>query len=167
MAAKRVARRRETALAGLGRLTRPTGLTGLAGLAGLLSVLCGLLGLAGCSSGPPQPGATGTSCGTTRTGANVPVQIQVVKGTVDCADALHVERDYATMIRNGDIPGNGGGAPVTVDGWTCEGYPTPQVLRTGNASECHTASAEVVAVLALPSPIAPTAPTASTSSTGR
>jgi hypothetical protein len=46
---------------------------------------------------------------------------------------------------------NGGGAPVTVDGWTCEAYPTPQVLRTGDASECHTASAEVVAVLSLPS----------------
>jgi hypothetical protein len=40
---------------------------------------------------------------------------------------------------------------VTVDGWTCEAYPTPQVLRTGDASECHTASAEVVAVLSLPS----------------
>lgn len=91
----------------------------------------------------------------------MPVQIRVAKGTVDCATALRVEQDYATMIRDGDIPGNGGGAPVTVDGWTCEGYPTPQALRTGNASECHTASAEVIAVLALPSPAAPTAPTGS------
>ena len=46
---------------------------------------------------------------------------------------------------------SGHGAPVTVDGWTCDAYPTPQVLRTGDASECHTASAEVVAVLSLPS----------------
>jgi hypothetical protein len=37
-----------------------------------------------------------------------------------------------------------------VNGWTCQGYPTPHVLATGAASECHTGSAEVVAVLALP-----------------
>ena len=55
------------------------------------------------------------------------------------------------MIEGGDLQGNGGGAPVAVDGWTCESYPTPQVLRTGDASECHTASAEVVAVLSLSS----------------
>ena len=76
------------------------------------------------------------------------VTIKVTKGTVDCAAALGVENGYATMIRKGDVPGNGGGAPVTVDGWTCQGYPTPEVLRTGDASECHTATAEVVAVLA-------------------
>jgi hypothetical protein len=44
-----------------------------------------------------------------------------------------------------------GGKSGHVDGWTCEAYPTPRVLRTGDASECHTASAEVVAVLSLPS----------------
>jgi hypothetical protein len=49
------------------------------------------------------------------------------------------------------VRGNGGGAPVTVDGWTCESYPATQALRTGHASECHTANAEVVAVLALSS----------------
>jgi hypothetical protein len=106
--------------------------------------------LAGCASG--GHGATaGASCGTTRTGVNVPVVIQVAKGTVDCAAALRVEQGYAAMIKKGDIRGNGGGAPVTVDGWTCQGYPTPEALRTGNASECHTANAEVVAVLAVPS----------------
>jgi hypothetical protein len=111
----------------------------------------GLLGLAACSSAQSTAGATGSSCGTTRTGANVPVVIKVAKGTVDCPTALRVEHSYATMIRNGDVRGNGGGAPVTVAGWTCQGYPTPQVLRTGDASECHTTSAEVVAVLALSS----------------
>ena len=112
--------------------------------------MAGLLGLAACSSGPPAPGTTGTtgtSCGTTRTSANVPVEIKVTKGTVNCATVLGVERSYAMMIASGDIHGNGGGAPVSVDGWTCQGYPTMQVLRTGYASECHTASAEVVAVL--------------------
>jgi hypothetical protein len=143
VAAKRVARRRETTLAG-------AGLAGLLGLLGALGTL-GTLVLAGCSSGPPAPGATGTSCGTTRTGADVAVQIEVAKGTVKCATVLGVERGYAAMIADGDVRGTGGGAPVTVYGWICEGYATPDVLRTRDASECHTASAEVVAVLAEPS----------------
>jgi hypothetical protein len=123
--------------------------TGKRGTAALLSLMA--LGLvAGCSSAPAA-GATGTSCGATRTGANVPVIIKVAKGNVDCSTVLSVEQGYAAAIRSGDIQGNGGGAPVSVDGWTCQGYPTPEVLQTGDASECHNASAEVVAVLALPS----------------
>jgi len=110
----------------------------------------GLASLAACSSAP-APGSTGTSCGTTRTAANVLVNIQVAKGTADCGSAMRAERGYATMISDGDVRGNGGGAPVTVDGWTCEGYTTPVALRTGDTSECHTATAEVVAVLVLPS----------------
>jgi len=116
----------------------------------VLAVVAGLASLTACSSAPAA-GATGTSCGNTRTAANVLVAIQVAKGTVDCTTALRVERNYATMISNGQVRGNGGGAPVTVDGWTCEGYTTPVALRTGDASECHTAMAEVVAVLVLPS----------------
>jgi hypothetical protein len=38
-----------------------------------------------------------------------------------------------------------------VDGWTCQAYPVPTVLRTRAASECHTTSVEVLAVLAPPS----------------
>lgn len=109
-----------------------------------------LVGLAACSSASAA-GRPGSSCGTTRTDANVPVIIKVVKGSVDCGAVMSVEQGYATKIKNGDVQGNGGGAPVAVNGWTCQGYPTPQVLRTGNASECHTASAEVVAVLQLSS----------------
>lgn len=167
MAAKQAARRRKTALAGLAGLRRDEtavsgrailpGLawrTGLAWVVGVIGVLCAVLGVVACSSGPARAGATGTTCGTTRTAANVPVQIQVTKGTVSCGTVLRVERDYATLVRDGDVRGNGGGAPVAVDGWTCEGYTTPVALRTGDASECHTASAEVVAVLALPSPTA-------------
>ena len=105
---------------------------------------------AGCSSAP-APGATGTTCGHTRTAVEVPVVIMVAKGTVDCATALRVEAGYAAAIQAGDLHGNGGGAPMTVDGWTCESYPTPEVLRTGDASECHIASAEVVEVLSLSS----------------
>jgi hypothetical protein len=113
------------------------------------------LGLAvgGCSSGVSVvTGVTaGGSCGTTRTAANVLVTIRVTRGAVDCAAVLGVEQGYAAMISKGDVPGTGGGAPVNVNGWTCQGYPTPQVLRTGQASACHTANAEVVAVLAVPS----------------
>jgi len=116
--------------------------------------ICGLASLAGCSSAP-APGATGTSCGTTRTAANVLVNIQVAKGTANCASAMRAEQGYASMISAGQVHGNGGGAPVTVDGWTCEGYTTPVALQTGDTSECHTAMAEVVAVLVLPSPPPP------------
>ena len=83
----------------------------------------------------------------------MPVRIEVEKGTVACATVLTVERDYAAMI--------GGGAPVTVDGWTCEGYATPATLRTGVASECHTASAEVAAVLSSPTASSSPAPSGS------
>ena len=123
-------------------------------LAALAAAGASLAGVAACSASAhtaPPPGATGSTCGTTRTGANVPVVIKVTKGTVSCAVVMRVESGYAALIKNGRLPGNGGGAPVKVSGWTCQGYPTPQVLRTGSASECHTASAEVVAVVELPS----------------
>jgi hypothetical protein len=118
----------------------------------------------GTSSGPAAAGSaipsayatpSGLACGTTRTGAGVPVVIKVTRGSVTCAAALGIENAYATMIRRGDLKGNGGGAPLTVRGWTCQGYPTPQVLQTGTTSECHTASAEVVAVLDLPASSSP------------
>jgi putative hemolysin len=115
-----------------------------------LLTAAGLASLAACSSAP-APGATGTSCGTTRTAANVLVDIRVAKGTANCASVMRAEQGYATMISEGEVRGNGGGAPVTVDGWTCMGYTTPVALRTGDTSECHTATAEVVAVLVLPS----------------
>jgi hypothetical protein len=124
----------------------------------------------GCSSsgvhasGGPTAGA-GASCGTTRTGANVPVVIKVAKGDVDCGTALKVENDYATMIKRGELTGNGGGAPLQVDGWTCQGYPTPEVLRTGNASECHSGSSEILAVLNLAASSATTSPTSDPSAT--
>jgi hypothetical protein len=114
----------------------------------------GAAGLTACSGAAahsaPPPGSAGSSCGATRTGANVPVVIKVAKGRVNCGTVMRVESAYAALIKAGKLAGNGGGAPVQVDGWTCQGYPTPEVLRTGNASECHTVSAEVVAVIKLP-----------------
>ena len=122
-------------------------------MAGSLVLLAGGAGLlAGCTSAATADAGPGTSCGTTRTAANVPVVIKVAKGIVNCGTALQVENEYAAMTRAGQVPGNGGGAPVAVSGWTCQGYPTPEVLSTGNASQCHTSSAEIVAVLPVPTP---------------
>jgi hypothetical protein len=90
------------------------------------------------------------TCGTTRTAANVPVHIQIKRGHVSCATALTVERDYATAILHGKAPGNGGGGPVSVKGWTCEGFSTPQVLRTGQASKCVEGRREILAILPAP-----------------
>jgi hypothetical protein len=117
----------------------------------------------GASSAPgPGPGASagavpaaqqtpaGKECGSAKTGAGVPVIVKVTKGSVDCATAMRIQAGYAALVKHGALQGNGGGAPLSVSGWTCQGYPTPQVLATGAASECHTASAELVAVLALP-----------------
>jgi hypothetical protein len=125
-----------------------------------MAVIAGaaVLGVAGCSSASASAsvsagaaGAAGTACGTTRTAAGVAVAIDVAKGPVNCAAVMRVEAGYAAAIRNGDLRGNGGGAPVAVDGWTCESYSATQARRTGDASECHTANAEVVAVLSLSS----------------
>jgi hypothetical protein len=65
---------------------------------------------------------------------------------------MRVENEYAAVVRAGRDRGNGGGAPVVVSGWTCQGYPTPEVLSTGDASQCHTGSAAIVAVLPIPAP---------------
>ena len=126
--------------------------SGAGGSLALLALLAGAAGLlAGCGSAAAGAGP-GASCGTTHTAANVPVVVKVAKGTVNCGTALQVENEYAAKIRDGQVQGNGGGAPVAVEGWTCQGYPTPEVLSTGNASQCHTASAAIVAVLPVPNP---------------
>jgi len=120
-----------------------------------------LLAMAGCGSSATSSaasaasGATGsatgmTVCGTTRTAANVPVHIQVAHGRVSCAMALKVERDYTKAILSGDVPGTGGGAPVHVRGWTCQGFTTPVVLKTGQASKCVQGSKEILAILPAP-----------------
>ena len=138
---------------GAGRAARMVGsLALLAGGAALLAGGGGLL--AGCGSAAAAAAGPGASCGTTRTAANVPVIIKVTRGTVNCGTALQVENEYAAKIRAGQVQGNGGGAPVAVSGWTCQGYPTPVVLRTGDASQCHTSNAAIAAVLPVPTPAA-------------
>ena len=86
-------------------------------VAGSLALLAGGAGLlAGCGSAAAAGAGPGVSCGTTHTAANVPVVIKVAKGTVNCATALQVENEYAAKIRDGQVRGNGGGAPVAVGG---------------------------------------------------
>ena len=112
---------------------------------------------AGCGhNGSPSPGAaTVTSCGTAKTAADVPVQVEVARGQVPCSTAKTVEADYAEAIRSGKAPGNGGGGPVKVRGWTCQGFATPIVLRTGRASRCVRDGDEILEIL--PPPPSPSA----------
>lgn len=115
-----------------------------------LAAGCGAPGAAASGhasqGGPPA----GRHCGDGRTAAGVKVMIVVQRGTVNCSVAQAVERRYASAIASGKVAGNGGGAPVTVQGWVCQGFNTPDVLRTGNASKCTKDGAEILAVL--PSP---------------
>ena len=97
-----------------------------------------------------QSGAPVARCGTTRTAANTPVNVEVTRGQVSCTTALTVERSYARAIQDGRAPGNGGGGPVTIKGWTCQGFPTPEVLKTGQASKCTSGSTEILAILPAP-----------------
>jgi hypothetical protein len=118
----------------------------------LLGAVAGLVG--GCSSANTSD--AGTTCGTAHTAIGVPVIIKVAKGNVGCATALSIENRYTAMVKAGDVRGNGGGAPVKVNGWMCQGYLTPQILQTGDASQCHTSSASILAVLPATTP-SPTA----------
>jgi len=120
-------------------------------LAASLCLACVVLfvgsALAGCGSGSGSAASKVQTCGTSRTAANVPIEVEVYRGTVRCSVALNVEKNYAKAIVQGRVPGNGGGAPVAISGWTCQGYPTPKVLKTGDASKCAKKGTEILAVL--------------------
>jgi hypothetical protein len=149
-------------------VTRAFIVRGAYGLGAAALLAGGAILLAGCSSGGLGAGASGTAgaagaaaasgagatCGTARTAADVPVIIKLVKGTASCATALRIENEYAARIRDGQVAGTGGGAPVMISGWTCQSYNTPYLLRTGDASQCHTGTAVILAVLPVPTPTA-------------
>jgi hypothetical protein len=120
--------------------------------------------IAGCgaspvpNSGPPHPSGPASAtqlappratCGTTRTAVNVPVIIEVEKGTAACSVAMRIQDAYTAEVRAGRVRGSGGGAPLQVDGWTCQGENTPTVVQTGEASQCHRGGTQIVAVLNL------------------
>lgn len=110
-------------------------------------------GCAAAADGKPV-GSIGhvTRCGTGSTAAGVPVVVEIVRGSVPCKAAMAIQRDYAKAIASGKVPGNGGGAPVTIRGWVCQGFNTPVVLATGHASACRKGGAEILAVLPEPAP---------------
>jgi len=132
-----------------------------------VSVLAALAASAvtGCGGAPGKqsttaasggPGASASSapavrCGRARTAAGVPVDVEIV-GQASCHTAMTVERAYSRALASGKVPGNGGGAPVTIQGWICQGYDTPQVLATGRASACHKHGSQILAVLPSISP---------------
>ena len=106
---------------------------------------------AGGGAGPIASSAPAIRCGTAHTAAGVPVDVDVV-GQASCQDAMTVERDYTHALASGKVPGNGGGAPVKIHGWVCQGYDTPEVLATGRASACRKQGMRILAVLVLSSP---------------
>ena len=117
---------------------------------------CGAPGPA--ASAPASPAAqsaspvpSGHPCGMAKTAAGVPVQVQVVHGPVGCPAALQLQRAYAAEVASGKAPGNGGGGPISVSGWVCVGFNTPEILRTGDTSKCTRHGAEIAAVLPSPS----------------
>jgi len=109
------------------------------------------------ASGSPDARAGSTpaiSCGRARTAAGVPVDVEIV-GRANCHAAMTVERDYSRALASGKVLGNGGGAPVTIQGWICQGYDTPTVLTTGHASACRKHGSQILAVLPSISPSPP------------
>jgi hypothetical protein len=108
----------------------------------------------------PMPAATGQKCGTGKTAAGVPVTVEVGQGAVGCPTAMKIEHAYAAALASGHAPGNGGGGPVSVKGWVCVGFDTPQILRTGDASKCSKGPSEILAVLAMPAGSASASPSA-------
>jgi hypothetical protein len=108
----------------------------------------------GAQGGSPAGGPPAAQCGTVRTAAGVPVVIEVQHGSADCHAALAIERAYTRAVASGKVHGNGGGAPVTIKGWTCQGFNTPKVLATGHASACHKNGTEILAILPTPTPSA-------------
>ena len=91
-----------------------------------------------------------TACGMAKTAAAVPVRVEIVRGHLGCAQARAVVRAYAIAVRSGLAPGNGGGGPVKVKGFSCQGFATPVVLRTGKASKCVRPGVEILEVLPPP-----------------
>lgn len=112
-----------------------------------VAVAC-VLAVAGCGGGSKANAASRVqSCGVSKTAADVPVKVEVYRGTVSCSVAMTIEKNYAEAIVSGHAPGSGGGGPVPVSGWTCQGFPTPKVLQTGDVSKCAKHGTEIIEIL--------------------
>jgi len=133
------------------RRTRGTRLLPPGSLSIAVLAVVGVIAVAGCGSATPKAAAKPQACGTSKTAANVPIEVEVNHGQVSCSVALAVEKDYAAAIVAGQAPGNGGGGPVTVSGWKCQGFATPELLKTGDVSKCGKDGMQILAILKSPS----------------
>jgi hypothetical protein len=111
-----------------------------------MAIAC-VLALAGCGGSKANAASNVQNCGASKTAANVPVEVEIYRGTLSCAAAMKVEKNYADAIISGHAPGSGGGGPITVSGWTCQGLPTPEVLKTGDVSKCTRHGTEIIEIL--------------------
>jgi hypothetical protein len=141
---------RETALMQV-RRNRGTGPLTLGTLRIALAAIVAAVTVAGCGVGAPKAAASAQACGSGKTAANVPIEVEVDHGQVSCSVALTVEKAYAAAVVAGQAPGNGGGGPVTVNGWKCQGFPTPELLKTGDVSKCGKDGMQILAILKSPS----------------
>jgi hypothetical protein len=113
----------------------------------LASIVIGSLAVSACSHSPSRSASKPVNCGGGQTAAHVPVTLSVNSAAVSCSSARTIEQDYAAAIREGKAPGAGGSGPVKVSGWTCSAFPTPEMLKTGNASKCVKGTTEILATL--------------------
>lgn len=124
--------------------------TRLAALAAGIAATAALAAGCGQAGGPPAKAAAARKavmCGSAKTPANVPVKVEIVRGSVACPAALAVEHAYTAAVAAGRAPGNGGGGPVQISGWQCEGFATPVMLKTGDVSKCLKDGTEIMTVL--------------------
>lgn len=125
--------------------------TRLAALAAGIAATAALVAGCGHSGGSPAKAAAAAHkavmCGSAKTPANVPVKVEIVRGSVPCPAALAVEHAYTAAVAAGKAPGNGGGGPVEISGWQCEGFATPVMLKTGDVSKCLKDGTEIMTVL--------------------
>ena len=113
-------------------------------------------GVTGCAASGTTTSDAAATCGRTLTGVDITVVVRIGRGSVSCPTAMTVERSYAALIRAGGLRGNGGGAPVSIRGWTCQGYTSAEIAQTERVSACVKGSAQIFT--ALP----PTQPSTST-----
>jgi len=106
---------------------------------------------AGCGTGCAAPGTTtsnaAATCGHTLTGVDIAVVVRIGRGSVSCPTAMTVEQSYSALIRAGGLRGNGGGAPVSIRGWTCQGYTSAEIAQTERVSVCVKGSAQIFTAL--------------------
>src|SRR5262252_6504521 len=69
-------------------------------------------------------------------------------GTAAHGGRRRVRRDACgPAFLPGRAPGNGGGGPVKIMGWTCQGFATPVVLHTGKVSMWQHDRNEILEIL--------------------